>query len=228
MVNCLINSVLCFFRLLLIGGCNTGKRMFKRLSIDTVRRTITLIDSDSGQENQPLELNRSEYNLLLAFCESHGEVIDKQALIEKGWPGRVVGDNSLAVAIMKLRKKLDSLELGFEVNNLPGEGYVFINAMNIEIAHDESAANNEAITESHELEHEQETAQEPVSQTAGDYAETPITTQDSTAFNVFQRWIKKPAVWEVAIALFIGLIMFYFVYREAFECFECFGGGAGG
>ncbi len=27
---------------------------------------------------------------------------------------------------------------------------------------------------------------------------------------------------------FIGLIIFYFVYREAFECFECFGGGIGG
>ncbi|CAK1769208.1 DNA-binding winged helix-turn-helix (wHTH) protein [Vibrio crassostreae] len=205
--------------------------MFKRLSIDTVRRTITLIDSDSGQENQPLELNRSEYNLLLAFCESHGEVIDKQALIEKGWPGRVVGDNSLAVAIMKLRKKLDSLELGFEVNNLPGEGYVFINAMNIEIVHDESAANNEAIIESHESDLEKDTIQEPVSQVADDNLETPMTTQDSTVSsdsNVFQRWSKKPVVWEITIALFIGLIMFYFVYREAFECFECFGGGAGG
>ena len=205
--------------------------MFKRLSIDTVRRTITLIDSDSGQENQPLELNRSEYNLLLAFCESHGEVIDKQALIEKGWPGRVVGDNSLAVAIMKLRKKLDSLELGFEVNNLPGEGYVFINAMNIEIVHDESAANNEAIIESNESDLEKDTIQEPVSQVADDNLETPMTTQDSTVSsdsNVFQRWSKKPVVWEITIALFIGLIMFYFVYREAFECFECFGGGAGG
>ncbi|CAK2119668.1 winged helix-turn-helix domain-containing protein [Vibrio crassostreae] len=205
--------------------------MFKKLSIDTVRRTITLIGSDSGQENQSLELNRSEYNLLLAFCESHGEVIDKQVLIEKGWPGRVVGDNSLAVAIMKLRKKLDSLELGFEVNNLPGEGYVFINAMNIEIVHDESAANNEAIIDSDKSEDEKEIIQESVSQEADDNVETPMTTQNSTASsasNVFQRWSKKPVVWEITIALFIGLIMFYFVYREAFECFECFGGGAGG
>ncbi|WP_210473893.1 winged helix-turn-helix domain-containing protein [Vibrio crassostreae] len=205
--------------------------MFKKLSIDTVRRTITLIGSDSGQENQSLELNRSEYNLLLAFCESHGEVIDKQVLIEKGWPGRVVGDNSLAVAIMKLRKKLDSLELGFEVNNLPGEGYVFINAMNIEIVHDESAANNEAFIDSDKSEDEKEIIQESVSQEADDNVETPMTTQNSTASsasNVFQRWSKKPVVWEITIALFIGLIMFYFVYREAFECFECFGGGAGG
>ncbi|TCN76168.1 DNA-binding winged helix-turn-helix (wHTH) protein [Vibrio crassostreae] len=205
--------------------------MFKKLSIDTVRRTITLIGSDSGQENQSLELNRSEYNLLLAFCESHGEVIEKQVLIEKGWPGRVVGDNSLAVAVMKLRKKLDSLELGLEVNNLPGEGYVFINATSIEIVHDESAANNEAIIDSDKSEDEKEIIQESVSQEGDDNVETPMTTQNSTASsasNVFQRWSKKPVVWEITIALFIGLIMFYFVYREAFECFECFGGGAGG
>ena len=205
--------------------------MFKRLSIDTIRRTITLIDSDSGQDNQPLELNRSEYNLLLAFCESHGEVIDKQVLIEKGWPGRVVGDNSLAVAIMKLRKKLDSLELGFEVNNLPGEGYIFINAMNIEIVHDESAANSETIIESHESAHEEDVTQEPASHTDEEHSETPMATQDSTASspsNVFQRWSKKPVVWEITIALLIGLTIFFFVYREAFECFECFGGGAGG
>ncbi|TCV24937.1 winged helix-turn-helix domain-containing protein [Vibrio crassostreae] len=205
--------------------------MFKKLSIDTVRRTITLIGSDSGQENQSLELNRSEYNLLLAFCESHGEVIEKQVLIEKGWPGRVVGDNSLAVAVMKLRKKLDSLELGLEVNNLPGEGYVFINATSIEIVHDESAANNEAIIDSDKSEDEKEIIQESVSQEGDDNVETPMTTQNSTASsasNVFQRWRKKPVVWEITIALFIGLIMFYFVYREAFECFECFGGGAGG
>ncbi|MFA0113239.1 transcriptional regulator [Vibrio sp. 10N.261.46.E11] len=205
--------------------------MFKKLSIDTVRRTITLIGSDSGQENQSLELNRSEYNLLLAFCESHGEVIEKQVLIEKGWPGRVVGDNSLAVAIMKLRKKLDSLEIGFEVNNLPGEGYVFINAKNIEIAHDESAANNETVIDLHELKLKKETPQELASQILEDPAEILLSTQEppvSSASNVFQRWCKKPIVWEVTIALFIGLMMFYFVYREAFECFECFGGGAGG
>ncbi|MBY7732125.1 winged helix-turn-helix transcriptional regulator [Vibrio splendidus] len=205
--------------------------MFKRLSIDTVRRTITLIDSDSGQENQPLELNRSEYNLLLAFCESHGEVIDKQVLIDKGWPGRVVGENSLAVAIMKLRKKLDSLELGLEVNNLPGEGYVFINAMNIEIVHDESAAKNESVVETQQVVYEETIVPETALQATDEHVDASTIPQEqsrSSTFDVFYRWSKKPVVWEITIALFIGLIIFYFVYREAFECFECFGGGIGG
>lgn len=205
--------------------------MFKKLSIDTVRRTITLINSDSGQENQPLELNRSEYNLLLAFGESHGEVIDKQVLIEKGWPGRVVGENSLAVAIMKLRKKLDSLDLGFEVNNLPGEGYVFINAMNIEIVQDESVGNNDNVVKANELDYEKELTQASTVQADENYTGTSLNSipeEPSATSNVFRRWSKKPVVWEITIALFVGLITFYFVYREAFECFECFGGGAGG
>ncbi len=204
--------------------------MFKKLSIDTIRRSITLINSDSGQDNQPLELNRSEYNLLLAFCESHGEVIDKQVLIEKGWPGRVVGDNSLAVAIMKLRKKLDSLELGFEVNNLPGEGYVFINAMNIEIVHDEPGANNDNVVEANESGYGKEFNQAPILQADEDHTDTSthsILEESSSTSNVSHRWIKKPVVWEITIALFIGLLTFYFVYREAFECFECFGGAGG-
>lgn len=205
--------------------------MFKRLSIDTVRRTITLIDSDSGQENQPLELNRSEYNLLLAFCESHGEVIDKQVLIEKGWPGRVVGENSLAVAIMKLRKKLDSLELGFEVNNLPGEGYVFINAMGIDIVHEELVSKSDSSPESqHVLVDDVQSPENQISATDGE-VEAPELIQEQPSQSMFEalsRWGRKPVVWEVTIALFIGLLMFYFVYREAFECFECFGGGVSG
>ncbi|MFM2642172.1 winged helix-turn-helix domain-containing protein [Vibrio chagasii] len=204
--------------------------MFKRLSIDTVRRTITLIDSDSGQENQPLELNRSEYNLLLAFCESHGEVIDKQVLIEKGWPGRVVGDNSLAVAIMKLRKKLDSLELGLEVNNLPGEGYVFINAMHIDIVHDQSAVNGDLAVENSQQNKDDDLTEQPREQVADENTEPHIASEEeqTSTLNAFQRWAKKPVVWEITIALFFGLVIFYFVYREAFECFECFGGGASG
>lgn len=199
--------------------------MYERLSIDTVRRTITLVDSESGRENQPLELNRSEYNLLLAFCDSHGEVIDKQALIELGWPGRVVGDNSLAVAIMKLRKKLDSLDLGFEINNLPGEGYVFINAQNVGIEHENGA-----------LETTSPETEEPVpiepsivdNQVDGDENAYELeATHVASQYKGVNKLIRKPLFWEVSLGIIVGVVTFYFVYREAFECFDCFGGLGG-
>ncbi|EKO3858708.1 winged helix-turn-helix domain-containing protein [Vibrio harveyi] len=199
--------------------------MYERLSIDTVRRTITLVDSESGKENQPLELNRSEYNLLLAFCDSHGEVLDKQTLIELGWPGRVVGENSLAVAIMKLRKKLDSLNLGFEINNLPGEGYVFINAKNVGIEHEngveestlgdienthlsESAETDELLAENRL--NVEEALRQPATQQAG-----------------IKKLIRTPLFWEISLGIIIGAVTFFFIYREAFECFDCFGGLGG-
>ncbi|NOJ18217.1 winged helix-turn-helix domain-containing protein [Vibrio jasicida] len=199
--------------------------MYERLSIDTVRRTITLVDSESGKENQPLELNRSEYNLLLAFCDSHGEVIDKQALIELGWPGRVVGDNSLAVAIMKLRKKLDSLELGFEINNLPGEGYVFINAKNVGIEHENGAsdAGNPGVEET-------VTAESIVVESLADIKEEPNHSESrhvEIQHTGIKKLIRKPIFWEVSLGIIVGIVTFYFVYREAFECFDCFGGVGG-
>ncbi|MCF6453595.1 winged helix-turn-helix domain-containing protein [Vibrio sp. MMG022] len=199
--------------------------MYERLSIDTVRRTITLIDSESGRGNQPLELNRSEYNLLLAFCDSHGEVIDKQTLIEMGWPGRVVGDNSLAVAIMKLRKKLDTLDLGFEINNLPGEGYVFINAKNVAIEHEDvvvelDSSQNEPLT-STDL---------PTSADLSDNGKSDLREIKSQALvehTGIQKLIRKAIFWEISLGLIIGLVIFFFLYREAFECFDCFGGAGG-
>lgn len=199
--------------------------MYERLSIDTVRRTITLVDSESGKENQPLELNRSEYNLLLAFCDSHGEVIDKQALIELGWPGRVVGDNSLAVAIMKLRKKLDSLELGFEINNLPGEGYVFINAKNVGIVHENgvSDAGNPEVEETG-------TAEPVVVENLADIKEEADSSESRHVENQhtgIKKLVRKPIFWEVSLGIIVGIVTFYFVYREAFECFDCFGGVGG-
>ncbi|CAH1535118.1 Transcriptional regulator [Vibrio jasicida] len=199
--------------------------MYERLSIDTVRRTITLVDSESGKENQPLELNRSEYNLLLVFCDSHGEVIDKQALIELGWPGRVVGDNSLAVAIMKLRKKLDSLELGFEINNLPGEGYVFINAKNVGIEHENGAsdAGDPGVEET-------VTAEPVVVENLADIKEEADKSESrhvEIQYTGIKKLVRKPIFWEVSLGIIVGIVTFYFVYREAFECFDCFGGVGG-
>ncbi|WP_050920314.1 winged helix-turn-helix domain-containing protein, partial [Vibrio campbellii] len=181
---------------------------------------------ESGKENQPLELNRSEYNLLLVFCDSHGEVIDKQTLIERGWPGRVVGDNSLAVAIMKLRKKLNSLEQGLEINNLPGEGYVFINARKLEIFHSnvtsepiESIKNND---KGEEIGVEESQTKVVVSNTLP-MVNISASNEKSLTSNV-KAFVTAPMFWELSIGMVIIALTFFFIYREAFECFECYGG----
>lgn len=51
-------------------------------------------------------LDRSSYDVLLALLRHSGEVVTKEELLEAGWPGRVVSENSLAKAVSRLRHAL--------------------------------------------------------------------------------------------------------------------------
>jgi len=51
-------------------------------------------------------LDRSSYDVLLALLRHAGEVVTKEELLEAGWPGRVVSENSLAKAVSRLRQAL--------------------------------------------------------------------------------------------------------------------------
>lgn len=53
-----------------------------------------------------VELDRSSYDVLLALLRHAGEVVTKEELLEAGWPGRVVSENSLAKAVSRLRQAL--------------------------------------------------------------------------------------------------------------------------
>jgi non-specific serine/threonine protein kinase len=54
----------------------------------------------------PVEIDRSSYDLLLALLRHAGEVVTKGELMEAGWPGRVVSENSLSKAMGRLRQAL--------------------------------------------------------------------------------------------------------------------------
>lgn len=57
-------------------------------------------------DGKPLELDRSSYDVFLALLRHAGEVVTKDELLEAGWPGRVVSENSLAKAVSRLRRAL--------------------------------------------------------------------------------------------------------------------------
>lgn len=65
-------------------------------------------------------LDRSGLQLLRCLLQHAGEVVTKDELLETGWPGRVVGDNSLAKAVSRLRSALGSAA---EVRAVHGYGY---------------------------------------------------------------------------------------------------------
>lgn len=68
-----------------------------------------------------VELDRSSYDVLVALLQHAGEVVSKDELLEAGWPGRVVSENSLAKAISRLRHALGDDAEGVRV--VHGYGY---------------------------------------------------------------------------------------------------------
>lgn len=68
-----------------------------------------------------VELDRSSHDVLLALLRHAGEVVTKEELLEAGWPGRVVSENSLAKAVGRLRQALGTQGAG--IRAVHGYGY---------------------------------------------------------------------------------------------------------
>lgn len=74
-----------------------------------------------------VELENRLVMLLLLFIDHQGEVLDKERIIKTIWQGKVVNDDSLAVAISHLRKALgDNSRAPAYIKTIPGVGYQLI------------------------------------------------------------------------------------------------------
>ena len=72
---------------------------FGGVELDEASATVRL-----GGRVQPLD--RSSYDVLLALLRNRGDVVTRNELLEAGWPGRIVSENSLSKAISRLRQLL--------------------------------------------------------------------------------------------------------------------------
>lgn len=68
-------------------------------------------------------LNRSEINILKKLIDMQPLVASKEVLLSSGWPGRVVGPNSLNMAIKSIRTTLDTLGVSDIIITVPKEGF---------------------------------------------------------------------------------------------------------
>ncbi len=74
-----------------------------------------------------VELEFKVASLLLFFCEHPQQICQKDEIFNTLWPDRVVNDDSLSVAVSKLRKLLgDSARSATYVKTIPGQGYQFL------------------------------------------------------------------------------------------------------
>lgn len=83
-----------------------------------------VFDGDSGRltvGGRPADIDRSSQALLAALLEKVDAPLSKDELLEIGWPGRLVHENSLAKAVGRLRQAL--CDEGRRIEAVYGSGY---------------------------------------------------------------------------------------------------------
>lgn len=78
-------------------------------------------------DNQDIVLEQKVADLLHAFCRRPGQVLTKTWLMEEIWPGRIVNEDSLSVAVSKLRRVLGDRAAAPEyIRTVTGTGYLWL------------------------------------------------------------------------------------------------------
>ena len=92
---------------------------FENLSIDTGRKTVTV-------QNNPVELTKKEYELLLYFIANKKRIISKDAIAEHLWGTELYGNfDFIYTHIKNLRRKLMEAGDADYIKSIYGMGYKF-------------------------------------------------------------------------------------------------------
>lgn len=98
----------------------TASFHFSECSFDPTQNTLQV----SGNT---VTLEQKLADLLLVFCQSDNLIIPKDTLIDAVWQNRIVNDDSLSVAVSKLRKLLgDNRQSPVYIKTIPGKGYQWL------------------------------------------------------------------------------------------------------
>src|SRR4051812_36025680 len=90
---------------------------FGRFALDLVGRRLVCA-------GQSVKLSSRSLDILCELAAASGQVVSKDRLMEKIWPGRVVEENAIQVHVSALRKALESGSDGQSyVVTVPGRGY---------------------------------------------------------------------------------------------------------
>ena len=75
-------------------------------------------------DGTPVALGGRAFDLLLALVEARGDIVTKEALMRRVWPGTIIEDNNLQVQIAALRKALGH-DAALLITTVPRRGYCF-------------------------------------------------------------------------------------------------------
>lgn len=86
--------------------------------------TLVLTDNQLKTAKQVVALTPTETKLLSLLFSADGEVVSREAMIEKLWEGDdFIDRNALAVNMNRLRKKVTSIGLAQLIETVKGKGY---------------------------------------------------------------------------------------------------------
>src|SRR5436305_678033 len=93
---------------------------FGGFRLDAVKRLL-------WRAGEPVPLTSKSFETLLALVESRGEILDKEALLNRVWPDTIVEEKNLTINISALRKALgESPQEHRYIVTVPGRGYRFV------------------------------------------------------------------------------------------------------
>src|SRR6516225_7557258 len=96
---------------------DTGPISFGRFRFDPGLRELR-------RDGEPVKLHRRALDILCALATAKGEVVGKDDLMARLWPGRIVEEGNVHVHVSALRKALDGHGEGHSyVVTVPGRGY---------------------------------------------------------------------------------------------------------
>lgn len=76
---------------------------------------------------RPLRLGSRAFDILIALIERAGDVVDKQHLIARVWPRRIIEDANIRVQVNALRRVLQDDQIANRyICTIPGRGYCFV------------------------------------------------------------------------------------------------------
>src|SRR3954468_22743030 len=90
---------------------------FGRFRLNLGQRRLT-------RDGAPVGLNGRPLDILCVLASARGEVVTKDELMTRIWPGQIVEENAIQVQVSTLRKVLDEDKSGQpHVITVPGRGY---------------------------------------------------------------------------------------------------------
>src|SRR3954470_7575766 len=83
--------------------------------------------------DKPVRLGSRAFDILAALVERAGEVVGKEELIARAWPGTFVEESNLKIQVSALRRALGDGQGGHRyIVTVPGRGYNFVAPVSLE------------------------------------------------------------------------------------------------